>query len=248
MSEVVELTDAQLGQQDFVDDEIQSLICRLANKEEGELEWDIELISIVREAVQEVVCDRLNLMTEMEFYPYIADEEYPCTDLTKKGKVLLDSLTAFLMEMGHGEHDYYGEKVPAEWKAYPLLWSGYCSDREGCVREGGVFGDMTELEGEIREMFACYLKAIRDVVRTELKSRVHVDLTIDSSYEDHTYYVMTCGDIVILKGSCKAWNFSADTPQELAEMMEDDYNTIKNNLRVAIIGERNIVSGKERSK
>lgn len=66
-----ELTDAQYAQQDFVDDEIMNLLCRLGNKQEGEIEWDMELISIVREAVQEVICDRLKLMTEMEFYPYM---------------------------------------------------------------------------------------------------------------------------------------------------------------------------------
>lgn len=72
-----ELTPKQYEQQDFVDDEIMNLICRLANKAEGELEWDMELISIVREAVQEVICDKLKLMTELEFYPYIAEEENP---------------------------------------------------------------------------------------------------------------------------------------------------------------------------
>jgi hypothetical protein len=69
-----ELTQAQNDQQDFVDNNIHGLLVGITGKE---LEWDMELISIVREAVQEVVCDRLNLMTEMEFYPYIADEEYP---------------------------------------------------------------------------------------------------------------------------------------------------------------------------
>ena len=63
-----ELTKAQQEQQDFVDNNVFGLLVGLTGKE---LEWDVEHISAVREAVQEVICDRLKLMTEMEFYPYI---------------------------------------------------------------------------------------------------------------------------------------------------------------------------------
>jgi len=34
------------------------------------VEWDMEHIGDVREVVQEVIVDRLHLMTEMQFYPY----------------------------------------------------------------------------------------------------------------------------------------------------------------------------------
>ena len=69
-----ELTKAQQEQQDFVDNNIHGLLVGITGKE---IEWDMEHISAVREAVQEVICDKLNLETEMEFYPYIADEEEP---------------------------------------------------------------------------------------------------------------------------------------------------------------------------
>lgn len=69
-----ELTQDQLDRQDFVDDTIFQLILDLAANVEvvasGQLGYDIEFIGIIREAVQEVIVDRLQLMTEMEFYPY----------------------------------------------------------------------------------------------------------------------------------------------------------------------------------
>lgn len=99
-----ELTDVQGGQQDFVDDEIMNLICRLANKQEGEIEWDMELISIVREAVQEVICDRLKLMTEMEFYPYIEDEEAITVDVSEVDWELLRKQKLDLLEILNDEN------------------------------------------------------------------------------------------------------------------------------------------------
>jgi hypothetical protein len=84
MSEEKELTQAQTEQQDAVDDACFNLIRELAGEDvsaddiakgdQGGIEWDMELIGIVREAVQEVICDRLKLKTEMEFYPYIESE------------------------------------------------------------------------------------------------------------------------------------------------------------------------------
>jgi len=67
-----ELTQKQLDRQDAVDNECHDLLNSLGSKTSADsVPWDIELISIVREAVQEVVVDKLHLMTEMEFYPYI---------------------------------------------------------------------------------------------------------------------------------------------------------------------------------
>jgi len=64
----MELTREQLDRQDKVDNACHNILEELAGKE---LSWDIELSGIVRDAVQEVLVDRLHLMTEMEFYPYI---------------------------------------------------------------------------------------------------------------------------------------------------------------------------------
>jgi hypothetical protein len=76
------LTDAQVERQDLVDNLCHKLLNDLAGASiahhEGFLvEWDIEQISAVREAVQEVIVDKLHLMTEQEFYPYIEQEAQP---------------------------------------------------------------------------------------------------------------------------------------------------------------------------
>jgi hypothetical protein len=155
--------------------------------------------------------------------------------MTAKGEELLKALVDALKEHGHGEHDYCEEEVPEQWKDYPLLWSGWGLDREGCTREGGIFGDMSELESEIRDMFGYYFRTIREIALKEIGSKAFFDLVIEPSYEDHTCYIMSDDDTIIIKGSCKAWNFGADSPEELAEMMEDDYRTIKCNITAALI-------------
>ncbi|MHB8084389.1 MAG: hypothetical protein ACYDHZ_00990 [Dehalococcoidia bacterium] len=71
------LTDAQVERQDLVDNACHALLNGLvassgvAHHGRDLIAWDMEHIAAVREAVQEVVVDRLHLMTEMEFYPYI---------------------------------------------------------------------------------------------------------------------------------------------------------------------------------
>lgn len=69
-TEQEEFTDAETAQQDWVDGEIFQLVARLGGVNPANLEWNIEWISEIREAVQDVICDRLKLMTKMEFYPY----------------------------------------------------------------------------------------------------------------------------------------------------------------------------------
>lgn len=71
----MELTEAQTDQQDFVDNAIHHLLCQLSGK--SDLDWDIANISEVREAVQGVLCDKLSITTEMEFYPYIELDLHP---------------------------------------------------------------------------------------------------------------------------------------------------------------------------
>lgn len=70
------LTDAQIARQDEVDDACHGLLNELAiptiaHPNIDRVEWDIEHIEAIREAVQKVLVDKLHLMTEMEFYPYI---------------------------------------------------------------------------------------------------------------------------------------------------------------------------------
>lgn len=70
-----ELTRFELEQQDLVDDACYQLITEFCPNGLIDIEWNIELIGLVRDALQEVIVDRLGLMTEMEFYPYLEDDD-----------------------------------------------------------------------------------------------------------------------------------------------------------------------------
>jgi hypothetical protein len=63
-----ELTNAQIEQQDKVQNACYQFICDLAGQE---LEWDMEWVGDLADTVKDIICDRLDLMSEMEFYPYI---------------------------------------------------------------------------------------------------------------------------------------------------------------------------------
>jgi hypothetical protein len=63
-----ELTTKQTERQDLVDNAIQALLEHLTGKQ---IEWNIEIISNIREEIQDQIVNRLELMTEMEFYPYL---------------------------------------------------------------------------------------------------------------------------------------------------------------------------------
>lgn len=61
------LTRKQIERQDFVDNAVFNLFCELAP--DG-MEWDIESIGEVRDAVQRCLAQK-GVMTEADFYPHI---------------------------------------------------------------------------------------------------------------------------------------------------------------------------------
>jgi hypothetical protein len=62
-------TQAETERQDIVDNLIYQLLTDLAPW--GiEIDWDMEYIGEVRDVIQEILVDKLGLMTEMQFYPY----------------------------------------------------------------------------------------------------------------------------------------------------------------------------------
>ena len=65
-----ELTRLEIQRQDFVDGRIFELMQEFA-PEGADLQWDIESIANVREAIRYELVIRRKLMTEMDFYPYI---------------------------------------------------------------------------------------------------------------------------------------------------------------------------------
>ncbi len=64
------LTPAQIKRQNYVDNRIMELIIALAPPEKQyDIDWSIDVIGIVRDAVQEVIVEHLGLATDAEFYP-----------------------------------------------------------------------------------------------------------------------------------------------------------------------------------
>lgn len=69
-----QLTKEQIDRQDWVDGMVFRLVCNLAGFDpdlQTTIEWDMEWIAEIREIIQFVIVYELELMDEMEFYPYI---------------------------------------------------------------------------------------------------------------------------------------------------------------------------------
>jgi len=62
------LSDDQLKRQDFVDNGIYDLVKRLIPSTK-EIEWNIEMIGDVRDAIQHWLVDQYKIVDELEFYP-----------------------------------------------------------------------------------------------------------------------------------------------------------------------------------
>ena len=64
------LTKQQIGRQDFVDNQIYETLQKLIPLSKM-IEWDIEIIGTIREAVREQIVDERRIMNEIKFYPYL---------------------------------------------------------------------------------------------------------------------------------------------------------------------------------
>lgn len=65
-----ELTKHQIEQQDMIDNAIYHFIQNI-NPSDKEIPWDIEMIGDLRDVIQEWFVDRLQLVKEQDFYPYL---------------------------------------------------------------------------------------------------------------------------------------------------------------------------------
>lgn len=68
------LTSEQIKRQDFVDNAIFDLI-KTVNPTEKDINWDIEMIGDVRDAIEDWLVERLKITNEPNFYPYL-EENY----------------------------------------------------------------------------------------------------------------------------------------------------------------------------
>lgn len=67
-----ELTSIELDRQDYVDNQIFRLIVALT-PEKASIQWNIEMIGVIRDELKTWIVNRLRLCSEEAFYPY-ADE------------------------------------------------------------------------------------------------------------------------------------------------------------------------------
>lgn len=65
-----ELTALELDRQDYVDNQIHSLIVALA-PEKALIPWNIEMIGAIRDELKTWIVDKLGLCEEEAFYPYV---------------------------------------------------------------------------------------------------------------------------------------------------------------------------------
>lgn len=66
----MELTKQQIERQDFVDNSIFELLQHIKSSEE-DIEWNIEMIADVREAIRYWIVDRYHDSDENTFYPFM---------------------------------------------------------------------------------------------------------------------------------------------------------------------------------
>jgi len=66
--ERTELTREEGERLDFVHNTIHQMICDLAGQE---VEWDTETVGEISDRVEELVCNRLHIMSDLEFAPYL---------------------------------------------------------------------------------------------------------------------------------------------------------------------------------
>jgi len=65
------LDKKKIARQDFVDNEIFDLIRKIL-PEKNTIDWDIEMIGTIREAIREQVVNQKKIMNEQQFYPYLS--------------------------------------------------------------------------------------------------------------------------------------------------------------------------------
>ena len=67
------LTKKQIERQDFVDNQIVELIQKLLPASKM-IDWDIEAIGAIRDAIRAQVVDKKGVTSEAKFYPYLKIE------------------------------------------------------------------------------------------------------------------------------------------------------------------------------
>lgn len=128
----------------------------------------------------------------------------------KKGMGLLREFERWLEER-YGALSLDAEEEHPEWKEFESCWDGYGPRGDMAVREGALFWH-DEVSQGIMAMFYEFYRFLADKV-----DELGLDVFVSPSYEDSSWTLIIMGDFVVMNESRKAWNFSWETPQEMAE-------------------------------
>jgi len=90
-----DLTDKEVDRLDFVHNAIHDLLCALAGRE---IEWDISVIAEISDLAEAHICDKLGLMSDREFAPYVEDDE-PTRPIRKESMITTEMKWRTVEEM-----------------------------------------------------------------------------------------------------------------------------------------------------
>jgi hypothetical protein len=147
-------------------------------------------------------------MTEREVLKHEqAPERWPI------GRAILQRVRTELNDpMGHfGERHTGGD-------AFRAL---YLTERDTCIPDDFITSD--ELYDDIHSMYYHVLEGVAAELRERSGAQHAIQITIDPSYEDTTYFVMHTSDRVLLSGGRKAGHFWWESEAAMAEELEDWY-------------------------
>jgi len=140
-----------------------------------------------------------------------------------EGKELLQGLEESL----GANYSADGSDVPEVWRNYPLCWLAY-GEREGCVREASPFWDDDVMVG-VKNLLYWYHHYLADELETWLlldSKKAYLCTYVDPSYEDTSQVIVIqpSSRLVVFNADHKAWNFSFETPQDLADSLDTDFH------------------------
>jgi antitoxin (DNA-binding transcriptional repressor) of toxin-antitoxin stability system len=135
--------------------------------------------------------------------------------------------------------------VPEAWREYPLCWLAY-GEREGCVRESSPFWDDDVLAG-VKTLLYWYHHYLADELEAWLpldSMKAYLCTYIDPSYEDSSQVIVIqpSTNLVVFTEDIKAWNFCFDTPDDLANSLDEDFHEMAELIEDAKAGTKLIIT------
>ncbi len=127
--------------------------------------------------------------------------------------------------------------IPREWRQFPLSWLCY-GKRDVCVRETSPMWSDNDTMSDIIDLFDTYYRVIIDKIKQTLDMNIadigrSVGIYIQPDYFD------TCAVLIIQRNlnhlayfrEIKPWQLAFDTPATMESELNDEFETILNNIK-----------------